>query len=123
MRALECAHVTARPPYKEHPLWNDAIALTRGAYAVAAAFPREQEAVSRSLRRAAVAVPARVAEALSTHGRTRREHAVAARGALAELALHAGRSSSTAARALAVEAERLDRSIQFELTTPEDSWS
>ena len=98
------------------------MALTRGAYAISESLPGGASA-SRSMRRAAVAVPARVAEALSTGGRQRHEHALAARGALAELARQAGRCPSPEARALAVEAERLDRSILFELGTPEDSFS
>src|SRR5262245_23058171 len=50
-----------RPDYKSHPLWAEAMALAHEAYGVAEKLrPRDPEA-AKLLRRAAVAVPARVA--------------------------------------------------------------
>lgn len=115
--------MTERPHYKDHPLWNEAIALTREAYAVASTLPPDQSALSRSLRRAAVAVPARIAEALSKRGEPRTESTVAARSSLAELTRHLGTAGGADAGVLAERAQRLDRSIRFELEAREEAFS
>jgi hypothetical protein len=62
--AVRIASVTQRPAYKDHPLWNAAMALTRASYAAAQRIKDRQPEVAQSLRKASVTVPARIAEAL-----------------------------------------------------------
>ena len=54
-----------RPAYKKHPLWESAMALTRDAYALAERVKDASPDTASRLRKAAVAVPAHVAGALS----------------------------------------------------------
>jgi len=115
--------VTERPLYKDHPLWNEAIALTREAYAVASTLPPERGELSHALRRAAVAVPARVAEALSKRGEPRRESTLAARSSLAEMTRHLAAAGGADAGGIAEKAQRLDRSIRFELEAREEAFT
>jgi hypothetical protein len=105
---------TDRPAYKDHPLWGRAIALTRDAYALSELIRPRDEAAAAGLRRAAVSVPAHVANALSSNGARRSEEAVAARGALAEVARQARRDESAAARLLEAAAEDLDARVLFD---------
>jgi len=105
----------ARPEYKSHPLWGRAIAITREAYALAEVLRTRDAAAATSLRRAAVAIPARVAGALESRGARRAEEVLAARGALAEVARQARRDDSPAARRLRDEAEDLDARVIFDL--------
>ena len=108
-----------RPEYKNHPLWAEAIAITQDAYALAAKVRPADPAVARLLRRAAVAIPAHVAGALTSDDDARRDHVVTARGALAEVSRQAERAEGAgereAAEALARRAGALDRAVSFEL--------
>ncbi len=103
-----------RPAYKNHPLWESAMALTRGAYALAERVKRDSPDAANRLRRAAVAVPAHVAGALSEGPDKRREHVLAARGAIAEVVRQAAGSPNESSRALAREAETLELAVLFE---------
>jgi hypothetical protein len=105
-----------RPQYKSHPLWGRAIAITRSAYALAESLRARDAAAATRLRRAAVAIPARVAGALESGGSHRAEEILAARGALAEVARQARRDDSPAARRLRDEAEDLDARVLFDLS-------
>jgi hypothetical protein len=57
-----------RPDYKSHPLWNEAMALARAAYAVAEEVSGRDPEEARRLRQAAVSVPAKLAGALAAPG-------------------------------------------------------
>ncbi|HLN56997.1 MAG TPA: hypothetical protein VK416_00455 [Thermoanaerobaculia bacterium] len=103
-----------RPAYKSHPLWESAMALTRDAYALAECVRGASPDVASRLRKAAVAVPAHVAGALSDDPDKRREHVLAARGAIAEVARQAAASRGESSRELARQAETLDLSVLFE---------
>jgi hypothetical protein len=103
-----------RPAYKKHPLWESAMALTRDAYALAERVRHTSPDAARRLRKAAVAVPAHVAGALSEAPDKRREHVLAARGAIAEVARQAARSRGESSRDLARQAETLDLTVLFE---------
>jgi hypothetical protein len=111
--------VTDRPEYKSHPLWSEAIALTHAAYELAERVRPADPATARHLRRAAVAIPAHVAGALTSDDDARREHVLTARGALAEVSRQAGRAEAAgepvAASDLARRAGALDRAVSFEL--------
>jgi len=111
--------VTSRPDYKSHPLWNEAIALTHDAYALAERVRPRDPMTARHLRRAAVAIPAHVAGALSAEDDARREHVLTARGALAEVSRQAGKAREAGekdgAADLARRAGDLDRAVLFEL--------
>jgi four helix bundle protein len=74
------------PSYKDHPLWKEAIGLVEDAYALAEKVRDTAPLVSRHLRKAAVAVPANIAESLDEErGEQRSESHLRARGALAEI--------------------------------------
>jgi 23S rRNA-intervening sequence protein len=107
--------MTERPAYKSHPLWETAMALARDAYAVAEGARGSSPETARRLRKAAVAVPAHIAAAVSDPGEERRQHALAARGALAEVAAYAGNLPGDDSRRLARRAETLGLSVLFEL--------
>jgi four helix bundle protein len=110
---------TARPDYKSHPLWNEAIALTHAAYELAERIRPSDPTTARHLRKAAVAIPAHVAGALSSdENESRREHVSTARGALAEVSRQAGRAGSSeqaAAHDLQRRAGELERAVSFQL--------
>ena len=110
---------TARPDYKSHPLWNEAIALTHAAYELADRIRPSDPTTARHLRKAAVAIPAHVAGALSAEeSESRREHVSTARGALAEVSRQAGRAGGeqrAAARDLQGRAVDLERAVSFQL--------
>ncbi len=106
--------MTERPGYKDHPLWQSAMALTRDAYALAERLGGTSPEAARRLRKAAVAVPAHVAAALSGETRRRREHVLLLRGALAELTRLASRAPGELSEGLAREAETLELSALFE---------
>ncbi len=91
--------------------------LTQASYAAAARLKETQPELAQPLRKAAVAVPARIAEALEALGddARREEHVLAARGALAEVARQARRSGDSDSNALARRADDLERSVLFEL--------
>jgi hypothetical protein len=105
-----------RPEYKSHPLWGRAIAITRDAYSLAESLRGRDAAAASTLRRAAVAVPARVAGAIESQGARRAEEILAARSALAEVARQARRDDSPEARRLRDEAEDLDARVVFDLS-------
>lgn len=109
----------SRPSYKSHPLWNEAISLTHAAYDLADRVRPADPTTARHLRRAAVAIPAHVAGALTSDEETRREHVLTARGALAEVSRQAGRAEAfgepAAATDLARRAGELERAVSFEL--------
>jgi hypothetical protein len=108
-----------RPEYKSHPLWNEAMAVTQAAYALAERLRPTEPLVARHLRKAAVAIPAHVAGALTSDGEARRDHVLTARGALSEVSRQAGRAETAretdAAGSLARRASALDRAVDFEL--------
>jgi four helix bundle protein len=103
------------PPYKDHPLWQSAMSLTRDAYALAERLRGEAPELARRLRKAAVSIPAHVAGALSAEPGSQREDVLAARGALAELSRQASRAQGKDSRDVARRAEELDRIVLFEL--------
>jgi hypothetical protein len=107
------------PDYKSHPLWNEAISLTHAAYDLAELVRPADPITARHLRRAAVAIPAHVAGALTSDEEGRREHVLTARGALAEISRQAGRAEASADPATAAELARragaLDRAVSLEL--------
>ena len=111
-------YAVERPAYKEHPLWIEAMALTHAAYELAERLRPQDPGTARHLRRAAVAIPAHVAGALSSDDDARREHVTTALQALAELSRQAGRSGGSE-RAAAVELSRrageLERAVCFQL--------
>jgi hypothetical protein len=111
--------MTERPAYKSHPLWETAMALVRDAYAVADGVRGLSPETARGLRKAAVAVPAHIAAAVSDSGEERRQHALAARGALAAVAAYAGKLPGEASRQLARRAQTLELSVLFELDATE----
>jgi four helix bundle protein len=107
-----------RPAYKEHPLWIEAMALTHAAYELAERVRPQDPGTARHLRRAAVAIPAHVAGALSSDDDARREHVTTALGALAEVsrqAERAGGADRAAATELSRRAGELERAVCFEL--------
>jgi 23S rRNA-intervening sequence protein len=112
----------SRPEYKNHPLWNEAMAVTQAAYALAEVVRPADPMVARHLRKAAVAIPAHVAGALNSEGEARRDHVLTARGALSEVSRQAARAETAggteAATALARRASALDRAVHFELAEP-----
>ncbi len=110
-----------RPAYKKHPLWESAMALTRDAYALAERVKDASPDTASRLRKAAVAVPAHVAGALSGSAAKRPEHVLAARGAIAEVARQAARSRVEPSRELARQAETLDLSVLFEFGAGESA--
>lgn len=116
---LQSPGVAERPDYKSHPLWNEAISLTHAAYDLADRLRPADPVTARHLRRAAVAIPAHVAGALTSDDEARREHVLTARGALAEISRQAGRAEASgepaAAAELARRAGELDRAVSFEL--------
>jgi hypothetical protein len=111
--------MTDRPAYKSHPLWAGAMELARDAYALAERVKDASPDTAGRLRKAAVAVPAHVAGAISEEPARRREHVLAARGALAEVARQAGRAPGEDSRELARRAETLDLSVLFEFGSTE----
>src|ERR1700693_2775017 len=111
--------MTDRPAYKSHPLWEGAMALARDAYALAERVKDASPDTASRLRKAAVAVPAHVAGAISEEPAKRREHALAARGALAEVSRQAGRAPGEDSRELTRRAETLDLSVLFEFGSTE----
>jgi hypothetical protein len=111
--------MTDRPAYKSHPLWTGAMALTRDAYALADRVKDASPETADRLRKAAVAVPAHVAGAISDGPGKRREHVLAARGALAEVARQAARAPDEASKQLTRSAETLDLSVLFEFGATE----
>ncbi len=90
------------------------MALTQDAYALAERLRPCQPEASRRLRRAAVAVPAHVASALSSEAEKRQEHMMVARGALAEVSRRAARTRMEGGEELARRAQELDRLVLFE---------
>ncbi|MCA1610905.1 MAG: four helix bundle protein [Thermoanaerobaculia bacterium] len=106
-----------RPSYKDHPLWSEAMSLTREGYALADRVKEGDPVLALQVKKAAVAVPAQVAGALgAVPGATeRRDHLAEARGALASLARHARSCGLPGSDELARRAELFDRSVLFEL--------
>ena len=108
-----------RPAYKEHPLWIEAMAMTHAAYELADRVRPQDPATARHLRRAAVAIPAHLAGALSAeNGDERRDHVTTALISLAEVSRQAERAEkveSTAALGLVERARNLERAARFEL--------
>jgi hypothetical protein len=106
--------MTDRPAYKNHPLWIEAMALTREAYALSERLQKQDPETSRRLRRAAVAVPAHVASALSAQPDKRSEPMQAARGALALVSQMAAHACESDGADLLHRAGDLDRCVLFE---------
>jgi hypothetical protein len=110
-----------RPEYKSHPLWIEAMSLTREVYALSERLRACDPERSLRLRKAAVAVPAHVASALSAEPQKRTEPMHAARAALAEVSEQASRTLDPWAGSLVQQAHTLDRSVLFEFGAPEVS--
>ncbi|HEY1435814.1 MAG TPA: hypothetical protein VGG65_10580 [Thermoanaerobaculia bacterium] len=107
-----------RPDYKSNPLWTEAMALTRAAYAVAEELAERDPEEARLLRKAAVAIPARLAGALSADEVfARSTDASEARVALAEVAARAERlpTRGGTSRELVKQARDLERSVRLAL--------
>lgn len=111
---IQYRRVSDRPTYKTHPLWNQAMALTRESYALAGLVERLEPDLARRLKKAAVSVPAQVAGALGAGCAERIEHMRSARGALAELAREARSAAVPGNEELARRADELDRRVLFE---------
>jgi hypothetical protein len=114
--------VPVRPDYKSHPLWTEAMELAKAAYAVAEEVAGRAPEEARLLRKAAVTVPARLAEALSAEDSTAESpDAFEVRAALDEVATRAGRlpTREGSARDLARRARDLERSVVRELGASE----
>ena len=108
-----------RPAYKDHPLWNEAIAVARQTYAVADSLADRDPAEARRLRRLAVSVPARLAGALSAErGPERAAEISEARAALQALAARAERVSGLPGvlADLPRRAHALESSVALELS-------
>ncbi len=106
--------------YKQHPLWQEAMALAREAYAVAEDLRGVDPEGALRLRKAAVAAAAHVAGALSAEDSLAREtDASAAREAAGDVAACAGRPPERSARTreLLRRAHELERSIGQQFTT------
>ena len=118
-KRLQFRGVGERPDYKSHPLWNEAISLTHAAYDLAERVRPSDPTTARHLRRAAVAIPAHVAGALTADDEARRDHVLTARGALAEISRQAERAEASGESAAAAELVRrageFDRAVSFEL--------
>jgi len=113
--------MTHRPAYKRHPLWIEAMSLTREAYAFSEKLRADDPEAALRLRRGAVAVPAHVASSLSAEPEKRSEPMHAARSALAEVSHQAARTEDAWAGPLIQQAQNLDRSVLFEFGAPEIS--
>jgi four helix bundle protein len=104
-----------RPDYKSHPLWTQAMALARAAYAVAEEIAERDPEEARLLRKAAVSIPAKVAAALAADEALARESdALLARAALDEVATRAERLPTRhgSSRQLVRQARELERSVK-----------
>ena len=101
--------------YKDHRLWQQAMGVVHQAYALAARARPGAPVIARHIRRAAVAVPANLAEALLPEAeRPRAESVGMARGALAEIerqTLLLPEELAAEGGALAREARKLDHEI------------
>lgn len=107
--------MSARPEYKDNPLWNEAISLAREAYALARDLAERDPQEARLLRRVAVAVPARLAGALEAGGlEARAAETFEARAALEEVAAVAERLPTRGGTALALarRARALEGSVR-----------
>jgi four helix bundle protein len=79
------------PAYKDHPLWKEAIELVEEAYALAERAREDAPLVARHLRKAAVSVPASIAETLTSESDGERDdNRLRARGALTEIERQTG---------------------------------
>ena len=108
-----------RPAYKEHPLWIEAMAITHAAYDLADRVRPQDPGTARQLRRAAVAIPAHLAGALSAgDAEERHDHETTALISLAEVSRQLERAEkvdSAAALGLAERVRNLERAARFEL--------
>lgn len=95
------------------------MAITQAAYALAERVRPADPLTARHLRKAAVAIPAHLAGALTSEGDARRDHVLTARGALSEVSRQAARVETAgeldAARELARRTSALDRAVHFDL--------
>jgi len=74
------------PPYKDHPLWREAMALVEAAYALSEQAKSAAPTVARHLRKVVVTVPSSLADALADEPeREIVENRQRALGALAEV--------------------------------------
>jgi hypothetical protein len=108
-----------RPDYKNHPLWIQAMSMTRDAYALAQRLRQSEPETGICLRKTAIAVPAHVASALASSNGTRLEHMLAARAALAEVSRQTRWIDAAGSKELAAAAENLDRAVLFEFGAAE----
>jgi len=113
----------SHPAYKDHPLWREAIALVEAAYALAERAKAGSPLVARHLRKAAVAVPANIAEALVENpDKPPADSRAMARGALAEVerqTLFLPADLAAEGDALAGRARKMYREMSEELETEE----
>lgn len=105
-----------RPAYKDHPLWRDAMALVEAAYALADAARPADPALARTLRKASVAIPSSLADALADEPeREIADDRRRALGALAEIerqTLFLPAALAEEGDALAGRARRLYREVE-----------
>ncbi len=107
--------IPERPDYKNHPLWTQAMELAKAAYAVADEIAERDPEEARLLRKAAVSIPARLAQALVADEALAREvDASHARAALDEVAERAERlpTREGSSRELVRQARELERSMR-----------
>ncbi len=108
------------PPYKDHPLWIEAMALVEAAYALAEAAKPDAPTVARHLRKVSVAIPSSIADALADE--PEREVIEDRTRALAEIerqTLALPDALSGAGDALAARARKLYREVSRQLATEE----
>ena len=105
--------VMPHPAYKDHPLWLEAMEIVKDAYSLAEKAKPSQPLVARHLRKAAVAVPANVAEALALEADARGDHESRAKGALAEIERQAHALDSAFAPESDALAAKARRCYQF----------
>jgi hypothetical protein len=106
---------SGRPEYKNHPLWIEAMALTRSAYTVADGLAPTDADGARGLRKAAVSVPALVAGALSgEQADSRAADAAGACAALDEVANRASRIPGPVAAELVRQSGALEDAVRRE---------
>lgn len=117
----------AHPSYKDHRLWLHAMRVVHQAYSLAARVLPAAPLLARHLRRAAVAVPANLAEALLPESEKPRADSVAlARGALAEIerqTLLLPEDYAAEGDALAVQARKLYHEISRDTDLSEEQFT
>ena len=111
------------PPYKDHPLWIESMALVEAAYALSDAARPEAPLVARHLRKVVVVIPSTIADALADEPeREIAEDRARVLGALAEIerqTLALPGALAEAGDALASRARKLYREVTRQLAVEE----